>query len=239
MLQLLLTSAIIAYVSCVPMNVCNNYKYLYDQCLPHRNWICDKPAGYSPLDMRGLRQKLSQSDGSFIHYIKSCSECLGDPAPYGEKIDYVKKPVCREVKVPIEYINKTVYHELTGVAEGFEVCQVILNGPDRNVQKIYRTDCYNGDERKKNNYCRFDYGVFKEYFCRPTNFVYRTMLIDCPLTGLQYYKEKVSTACSCVKVKCLTGEVPGPFNNHGMRQGPVHVQEIRPKSIVRINPGFF
>ena len=65
------------------------------------------------------------------------------------------------------------------------------------------------------------------------------MLIDCPLTGLQYYKEKVSTACSCVKVKCLTGEVPGPFNNHGIRQGPVHVQEIRPKSIVKINPGFF
>ena len=95
------------------------------------------------------------------------------------------------------------------------------------------------DERKQNNYCRFDYGVFKQYFCRPTNFVYRTMLIDCPLTGLQYYKEKVSTACSCVKVKCLTGEVAGPFNNRGIRQGPVHVQEIRQKTIVRKNPGLF
>ena len=61
-----------------------------------------------------------------------------------EKVDYRKKPVCRAVKVPIEYINKTVQHEITGLPIGYEVCQVVLNGVERNVQKVYRTDCYNG-----------------------------------------------------------------------------------------------
>lgn len=63
---------------------------------------------------------------------------------FSETADYVKKPVCREVKVPVEFVNKTIYDPLTGLPYGYEVCQVVLNGPDRNIQKIYRTDCFNG-----------------------------------------------------------------------------------------------
>jgi hypothetical protein len=48
------------------------------------------------------------------------------------------------------------------------------------------------DKRKTYHYCRFDYGTFKEYFCRPTNYVFRTMIVYCPSSGLQYYKEKES-----------------------------------------------
>jgi hypothetical protein len=61
-----------------------------------------------------------------------------------EEITYRKQPVCREVKVPVEYVNKTVQHEITGRILGHEVCQVVLNNQERNVQKVYRTECYNG-----------------------------------------------------------------------------------------------
>jgi hypothetical protein len=60
-----------------------------------------------------------------------------------EKVTYKKQPVCREVKVPVEYVNTTVYHEITRRFLGYEVCQVVLNNQDRNVQKVYRTECYN------------------------------------------------------------------------------------------------
>lgn len=204
-IPLFLFIAFVASTSGIPMNVCQNYKYMYNQCLPPHNWMCDKPMDYTPLDLAGLSGQLRKSSEEYIHYIQSCAECIGDPAPYLEKMTYKKTPVCREVKVPVEYVNKTVYHEITGQFLGHEVCQVVLNNQERNIQKVYRTECYNGDRRKNDHYCRFDYGTFKEYFCRPTNYVYRTMLVYCPSSGLQYYKEKVSTACSCVRVKCVNG----------------------------------
>ena len=57
---------------------------------------------------------------------------------------YKKVPVCRDIKVPVEYVNKTVYHTITNLIIGYEVCQVVLNDGSLNFQRVYRTQCFNG-----------------------------------------------------------------------------------------------
>jgi hypothetical protein len=52
----------------------------------------------------------------------------------------------KELSLWTKGIEKRVQNKIlvTGQFLGHEVCQVVLNNQDRNVQKVYRTECYNG-----------------------------------------------------------------------------------------------
>ena len=50
-IPLLLIITFVTSSSGIPTEICQNYKYMYNQCLPLTNWMCDKPNGYIPLDL--------------------------------------------------------------------------------------------------------------------------------------------------------------------------------------------
>ena len=50
-IPLLLIITFVTSSSGIPTEICQNYKYMYNQCLPLTNWMCDKPNDYIPLDL--------------------------------------------------------------------------------------------------------------------------------------------------------------------------------------------
>ncbi|VDH92388.1 Hypothetical predicted protein [Mytilus galloprovincialis] len=109
-----------------------------------------------------------------------------------------KFPMCREVKTLVTHVYRPFYDAMTDVKTGSEICEVVLSGV---AQIVFKVECVG---HKKTSQCRFHYAPQEDYYCRPTNYVTRTMVILCPSDNgiLTYHVEKIPTACSCVKVGC-------------------------------------
>ena len=50
-IPLLLIITFVTSSSGIPTEICQNYKCMYNQCLPLTNWMCDKPNDYILLDV--------------------------------------------------------------------------------------------------------------------------------------------------------------------------------------------
>ncbi|CAC5402870.1 unnamed protein product [Mytilus coruscus] len=197
--------------------LCQKYELMYKQCLPPHDWICDKvPTTYVK---QNIRKAMEITEGNFIGYLKHSKECDGVTKHVFSKQQtveeirgngmtkmarYHKFPMCREVRTIVSHIYRPVNHIMTGAKLGTEICEVVLSN---RVQTIYKVECIG---HKKTTKCRFGYAPQKDYYCRPTNYVTRTMVVLCPSDNgrLSYHVEKIPTACSCVKVGCDDTFIP-------------------------------
>ncbi|CAC5402867.1 unnamed protein product [Mytilus coruscus] len=217
-LQLYIAVLVVTLATAIPnpnqskkWKLCQKFELLYKQCLPPQDWICDKlPKTYVKQD---ARLALQVSEGNFLGYLKHSKECYGVTNHVfsqqnaveefrGNRMTKMPKlykfPMCREVRKLVNYIYRPVNHVVTDVRLGTEICEVILSN---RAQNIYKVECIG---HKKTTKCRFEYSPQKDYYCRPTNYVTRTMVVLCPSDNgrLSYHVEKIPTACSCVKVGC-------------------------------------
>ncbi|XP_063402130.1 uncharacterized protein LOC134686390 [Mytilus trossulus] len=194
--------------------LCQKYDLLYRQCLPPQEWICDKSKVPETYVRYNIRQAMKDSDGSFVNYLKHSKECDGVSKHVFSKQNAVedirgsgmtkmakihKFPMCREVRTLVTHIYRSINQIMTGKKLGDEICEVVLG--DRGVQTIHKVECIG---HKRTTKCRFHYAPQKDYYCRPTNYVTRTMAVLCPSDNgrITLHAEKIPTACSCVKVGC-------------------------------------
>ncbi|CAG2219284.1 unnamed protein product [Mytilus edulis] len=116
--------------------------------------------------------------------------------------------ICDKSQVPETYVSFNIRKAMDLSDVGFvnylkhsREC----NGVSKHVfSKQDKMEDIRGAGHKKTTKCRFHYAPQKDYYCRPTNYVTRTMVILCPSDNgiLTYHVEKIPTACSCVKVGC-------------------------------------
>ncbi|VDH92386.1 Hypothetical predicted protein [Mytilus galloprovincialis] len=193
--------------------LCQKYDLLYRQCLPPSDWICDESQVPETYVSFNIRKAMDLSDGGFVNYLRHSRECNGVSKHVFSKQDNLedirgtgmtkmarvhKFPMCREVKTLVTHVYRPFYDAMTDVKTGSEICEVVLSGV---AQIVFKVECVG---HKKTSQCRFHYAPQEDYYCRPTNYVTRTMVILCPSDNgiLTYHVEKIPTACSCVKVGC-------------------------------------
>ncbi|CAG2243975.1 unnamed protein product [Mytilus edulis] len=157
---------------------------------------------------------MKDSDGSFVNYLKHSKECDGVSKHVFSKQNAVedirgsgmtkmakiyKFPMCREVRTPVTHIYRSINQIITGKKLGDEI----------SIREQHNADSIMHHK--------------KDYYCRPTNYVTRTMAVLCPSDNgrITLHAEKIPTACSCVKTRkpkddnCVLGPVEKPNDQKG------------------------